>query len=80
MAPRHVGLLAALAAVWGGSYLLIKYALEDFEPAVIVWIRCVLAGIVLFAVIRHAPRRADLVLAAVALADRAALVVLGLHP
>ena len=28
---------------------------------------------------RHAPRRADLVLAAVALADRAALVVLGLH-
>src|ERR1022692_2429517 len=29
---------------------------------------------------RHSPRRADLVLAAVALADRAALVVLGLHP
>ena len=29
---------------------------------------------------RHAERRADLVLAAVALADRAALVVLGLHP
>jgi drug/metabolite transporter (DMT)-like permease len=45
-------LLAALAAVWGGSYLLIKYALEDFEPAVIVWIRCVLAGIVLYAVMR----------------------------
>ena len=44
MAPRHVGLLATLAAVWGGSYLLIKYALEDFEPAVIVWIRCVLAA------------------------------------
>jgi drug/metabolite transporter (DMT)-like permease len=52
MAPRHVGLLAALAAVWGGSYLLIKYALEDFEPAVIVWIRCVLAGLVLYAVMR----------------------------
>jgi len=52
MAPRHVGLLAALAAVWGGSYLLIKYALEDFEPAVIVWLRCVLAGIVLYAVMR----------------------------
>ena len=32
MSPRHVGLLAALAAVWGGSYLLIKYALEDLEP------------------------------------------------
>jgi drug/metabolite transporter (DMT)-like permease len=52
MSPRHIGLLAALAAVWGGSYLLIKYALEDFEPAVIVWIRCVLAGVVLYAVMR----------------------------
>jgi drug/metabolite transporter (DMT)-like permease len=52
MSPRHVGLLAALAAVWGGSYLLIKYALEDFEPAVIVWIRCVLAAVVLYAVMR----------------------------
>src|SRR4051795_3598516 len=52
MAPRHAGLLAALAAVWGGSYLLIKYALEGFEPAVIVWVRLVLAAIVLFAVMR----------------------------
>jgi drug/metabolite transporter (DMT)-like permease len=52
MAPRHVGLLAALAAVWGGSYLLIKYALEGFEPAVIVWLRCVLAGVALYAVMR----------------------------
>src|SRR3954454_3715651 len=52
MAPRHTGLLAALAAVWGGSYLLIKYALEGFEPAVIVWVRLMLAGIVLFAVMR----------------------------
>ena len=47
-----LGLLATLAAVWGGSYLLIKYALEDFEPAVIVWIRCVLAAVVLYAVMR----------------------------
>src|SRR3954467_2770509 len=52
MAPRHAGLLAALAAVWGGSYLLIKYALEGFEPAVIVWVRLVLAAIVLYAVMR----------------------------
>src|SRR5436190_363376 len=28
MSARHTGLLAALAAIWGGSYLLIKYALE----------------------------------------------------
>jgi drug/metabolite transporter (DMT)-like permease len=52
MSPRHAGLLATLAAVWGGSYLLIKYALEGFEPAVIVWIRCVLAAVVLYAVMR----------------------------
>ena len=52
MSPRHIGLLAALASVWGGSYLLIKYALEGFEPAVIVWIRCVLAAVALYAVMR----------------------------
>ncbi|MEO8686588.1 MAG: DMT family transporter [Solirubrobacteraceae bacterium] len=52
MSPRHIGLLASLAAVWGGSYLLIKYALEGFEPAVIVWVRCVLAAVVLYTVMR----------------------------
>ena len=36
MAPRQVGLLAALSAIWGGSYLLIKYALEDLRAPVIV--------------------------------------------
>src|SRR3954462_12741726 len=39
MSPRQIGLLAALSAVWGGSYLLIKYALEDLDPAVLVWVR-----------------------------------------
>ncbi len=52
MSPRHIGLLAALSAVWGGSYLLIKYGLEDLEPAVIVWVRLVLAAVVLYAVMR----------------------------
>jgi drug/metabolite transporter (DMT)-like permease len=52
MAPRHIWLLAALSAVWGGSYLLIKYALDDLEPAVIVWVRLVLAAVVLYAVMR----------------------------
>ncbi len=47
-----MGLLAALAAVWGGSYLLIKYGLEDLEPAVIVWLRLVLAAVVLYAIMR----------------------------
>jgi drug/metabolite transporter (DMT)-like permease len=47
MAPRHAVLLAALAAIWGGSYLLIKYALEDFDAPVIVWGRTALAAVVL---------------------------------
>src|SRR4051794_41216410 len=52
MSPRQIGLLAALSAVWGGSYLLIKYALEDLEPAVVVWVRLVLAAVVLYTVMR----------------------------
>ena len=50
MAPRHAALLAALAAIWGGSYLLIKYALEDLEAPFIVWSRTALAsGLLLLA-------------------------------
>ena len=52
MSPRQIGLLAALSAVWGGSYLLIKYGLEDLEPAVIVWVRLALAAAVLYAIMR----------------------------
>ena len=52
MSPRQIGLLAALASVWGGSYLLIKYGLEDLEPAVIVWVRLALAAVVLYAIMR----------------------------
>lgn len=51
MSARHAALLAALAAIWGGSYLLIKYGLEDLEPGVIVWTRLVLAALVLFALL-----------------------------
>ncbi len=59
MAPRHAGLLAALAAIWGGSYLLIKFGLEDLEPATIVWLRCALAAVVLFAYLRLSRGGAD---------------------
>jgi drug/metabolite transporter (DMT)-like permease len=51
MAPRFVGLLAALSAIWGGSYLLIKYALEDLSAPVIVWARVAIAGLVLLGVL-----------------------------
>ena len=52
MSARHAGLLALLAAIWGGSYLLIKYALEGFSPAMVVFGRTLLGAGVLYAVIR----------------------------
>jgi len=58
MSPRQIGLLAALASIWGGSYLLIKYALEDFSAPMIVWLRTALAAIVLAVALRGAVRGA----------------------
>jgi drug/metabolite transporter (DMT)-like permease len=62
MTPRQIGLLAALAAIWGGSYLLIKYALEDLSAPMIVWARTALAALVLLVALRGAagPAFADL--------------------
>src|ERR1700733_7936492 len=53
MSPRHIGMLAALSAIWGGSYLLIKYALDGYSAAMIVSARSLLAAAVLFIVMRH---------------------------
>jgi drug/metabolite transporter (DMT)-like permease len=58
MTPRQIGLLSALAAIWGGSYLLIKYALEDFSAPMIVWGRTALAAVVLLIALRGAARGA----------------------
>jgi drug/metabolite transporter (DMT)-like permease len=58
MTPRQIGLLAALSAIWGGSYLLIKYALEDFSAPVIVTARTALAAVVLAVAMRGATRGA----------------------
>src|SRR6201991_931375 len=52
MSPRHVTLLAALSAIWGGSYLVIKYALDGYSAAMIVSARSLLASLVLFVVLR----------------------------
>ena len=52
MSTCHATLLAALAAVWGGSYLLIKYALDGFSAATIVSARSLIASAVLFAVLK----------------------------
>jgi drug/metabolite transporter (DMT)-like permease len=48
---RQTALLGALAAIWGGSYLLIKYALEDFSAPMIVWARTAIAALVLLALL-----------------------------
>jgi drug/metabolite transporter (DMT)-like permease len=52
MSGRHASLLAALSAIWGGSYLLIKYALDGYSAAMIVSARSLLASVVLFVVMR----------------------------
>ena len=53
-------LIGFLAAVWGASYLFIKVALEDLEPAPMMWIRVVLASALLvpFLVAREGARPA----------------------
>ena len=53
MSARHATLLAVLSFVWGGSYLLIKYALDGYSAAMIVSARCLLASAVLLVVLRH---------------------------
>jgi len=52
--PRQIALLASLAAIWGGSYLLIKYALEDLSAPMIVWARTAIAALVLAVALRGA--------------------------
>src|SRR4051795_10173861 len=60
MSARHTGLLAALSAIWGGSYLLIKYALDGYSAAMIVSARCLLASAVLAALGAAGPGLRDL--------------------
>jgi drug/metabolite transporter (DMT)-like permease len=62
LTARQVGQLLALSAIWGASYLLIKIALEGFDPAVIVFLRVLLAAALLYVVIavRGGPDRAAL--------------------
>jgi drug/metabolite transporter (DMT)-like permease len=51
---RRIALLAALSAIWGGSFLLIKYALEDFSAPMIVWARTMIGALVLLVLLRGA--------------------------
>ena len=44
-------MLGAVSAIWGASYLLIKIALDGFEPMMIVFARVLLAALLLYVVI-----------------------------
>ena len=46
---RYWPLLFLLAAIWGASYLFIKVALEDIAPAPMMFVRALVAGLVLLA-------------------------------
>jgi drug/metabolite transporter (DMT)-like permease len=39
--------MSVLAALWGASYMFIKVSLDDVSPIVVVWVRLVLAALVL---------------------------------
>src|SRR3954451_18802376 len=47
-------MLAVLAASWGASYLFIKVAVEDLEPAPLMCLRLILAFAALFPVLIYA--------------------------
>jgi drug/metabolite transporter (DMT)-like permease len=48
---RQLGMLGAVSAIWGASYLLIKIALDGFAPSMIVFARVLLAALLLYVVI-----------------------------
>jgi drug/metabolite transporter (DMT)-like permease len=50
---RSWTLLGVLASVWGASYLFIKIGLEDFSPAMVVFLRTFLAALVLAPLALH---------------------------
>jgi drug/metabolite transporter (DMT)-like permease len=57
---RYWPMLLLLAAIWGGSYVLIKVAVEDVEPAPLMAFRALVAGVMLagYLVVTMGARRA----------------------
>ncbi len=53
MTRRSWVLLLILASLWGASYMFIKVSLEDLSPAMIVFVRTVLAALVLVPLAVH---------------------------
>lgn len=52
------GLLLLLAAFWGGSFMLIKLAVDEIPPASLSATRLIIGGMILFAVVLYTGERA----------------------
>ena len=51
MTLRQIGKLILLSALWGGMFLLVKYALVDFSPVEIAFFQALIGAIGLFAIV-----------------------------
>lgn len=49
MRPADLARLVALAAMWGASYLFMRYAVPQLGPVLLIWLRVLAAGIALAA-------------------------------
>ena len=52
MRPQDLARLVALAAVWGASYLFMRYAVPSFGPVPLIALRVLVAGLALLAFIK----------------------------
>ena len=52
MAPRQLGLLVLLSALWGGVFLLVKYALNDFSAVEVAFFQALIGALGLFVIVR----------------------------
>ena len=90
MTPRQIGLLVLLSALWGGVFLLVKYALRDFSAVEVAFFQALIGALGLFVVVSfqggaararlddilHRPAQA-LLLGALAIAAPFMLIALG---
>src|SRR5690625_3835551 len=59
MSPLHLGGLVLLAAIWGASFLFIRIAVPSFGPFVLMELRVLLGGVVLWGLATLVRRRAE---------------------
>jgi drug/metabolite transporter (DMT)-like permease len=52
MTPRQVGQLVLVAALWGGVFLLVKYALVDFSAVEVAFFQAAIGALGLFIIVR----------------------------